>query len=72
MVAVFRARPVAAWRLRGAFYRGYTRDGQRRCALSLGDPLPLLPEYDQIPGLRSGAAIRDLPVDPLPDEMADD
>lgn len=58
VIAVFHGEPVAAWRLRGAFYAEETwGDGHRRVALSLGDPLPILPAYRNVPMLRAGVAL---------------
>lgn len=61
VIPVFAGSAVAAWRLRGAYYLDeYTwGDGHRRIALSLGEPLPVLPRYQDLAAtavLRRGAA----------------
>ena len=61
VIPVFAGSAVAAWRLRGAYYLDdYTwGDGHRRIALSLGEPLPVLPQYQELAAtvvLRRGAA----------------
>lgn len=71
VVAVFEGQPVAAWRVRGAFasdqtYRVSNGDERPRTALSLGDPLPMLPQYhrrDLI--MRRGVVIVDCDVQPF-------
>lgn len=72
VIAVYEGSPVAAWRVRGAFYVDETwGDGYPRVALSLGDPLPILDAYYSPPMLRSGWAVRPHPdVDPLPPERS--
>lgn len=67
VVAVFQREPVGAWRLRGAYYAEETwgNDGKHRVALSLGDPLPILPEYGNPPGLRRGWDDDERDVPPL-------
>lgn len=65
-IAAVNGRPVAAWRLRGAFPspdETYTvADGSTRprTCLALGEPLPLLPEsVDRaVPALRRGVAVQ--------------
>lgn len=69
VVAVFEGEPVAAWRLRGAFatdeiYNLSNGDTRPRVALSLGDPLPILSAYRDVPVLRRGARVEERPVDP--------
>lgn len=60
VVAVLFGKPIAAWRLLGAYaaidedetYGPYRR---RRTTLDLGEPVPVLPEYaSHAPSLRSG------------------
>lgn len=73
VIAVLDGRPVAAWRLRGAFpsadetYAMNDGSTRPRACLALGDPLPLLPEYlkREIPALRRGVATDTWPVAPL-------
>jgi len=66
VVAAAEGRPVAAWRLRGAYPTDETyivgTSTRPRVGLSLGDPLPLLPEYFDMPALRHGVATKELPV----------
>ena len=70
VIAVREGWPVAAWRLRGAYYceETWANGNNRRIALSLGEPLPILPEYLKPPSLRRGIATADLDVAPLPSE----
>jgi hypothetical protein len=76
VVAVYEATAVAAWRLRGAYPTAETYSttgGDRaRIALSLGEPLPVLPEYHTAPILRRGSATAELddvaPLTPEPVE----
>lgn len=72
VIAVHDHRVRAAWRARGAFPHGTYQlsngDTRPRVALALGDPLPLLDVYDNIPPLRRGCAVVDLACTPLPDE----
>jgi hypothetical protein len=70
VVAVFEGEPVAAWRLRGAFptaelYEVTKGRTSPRVGLSLGDPLPILPAYREVPGLRRGVATAECDVEPL-------
>jgi hypothetical protein len=73
VVAVFCGEPVGAWRLRGAFptdetyvvSRGETRP---RIGLALGDPLPILPAYRDVPALRRGVCVKECDVLRLPKE----
>jgi hypothetical protein len=62
VVAVFEGEPIGAWRLRGAFPTDETwstTGGPRpRIGLSLGELLPVLPEYRDVPALRRGSATR--------------
>lgn len=66
VIAVSSGRPVAVWRLRGAFpspdetYAVADGSTRPRTCLALGEPLPLLPEYvDQaVPALRRGVAVQ--------------
>lgn len=70
VIAVLDGRPLAAWRLRGAFpspddtYAMNDGSTRPRACLALGDPLPLLPEYLErdIPALRRGVATDMWPV----------
>ena len=62
---------IAAWRLRGAYPTDetYLVSGSAtrpRIALSLGEPLPVLAEYQVNPSLRHGLAVVEVNVDPLP------
>jgi hypothetical protein len=71
VVAVYRGEPVAAWRLRGAYYVDDETwaDGYRRTALSMGDPLPVISEYYPPKQLRRGVAAEDRPeIEELPPE----
>jgi hypothetical protein len=56
VIAVKSGLPVAAWRIRNAFPTDETypiTGGDRpRVGLSLGDPLPILPEYPEVAALR--------------------
>jgi hypothetical protein len=67
VVAVSEREPVAAWRLRGAYYVEETwgNEGKRRVAFSLGDPLPILPQYRNPPDLRRGWGDDERDVPPL-------
>lgn len=72
VVAVKSQRPVAAWVLRGAYptasytYSKGNGDERPRIALDLGDPLPILPAYGEVPNMRRGIRVIDLDVQPLP------
>ena len=73
VVAVVDGEPVACWRVRGAFatdevYRLSNGDTRPRVGVALGDPLPILPEYREVPALRRGVAVKALDVAPLPRE----
>jgi hypothetical protein len=73
VVAVFRGEPVGAWRLRGAFPTDETyvvsQGGTRpRIGLALGDPLPILSAYRDVPALRRGVCVAKRDVQPLPQE----
>ena len=71
VVAVWRAEPIAAWSLVGAYPALSPSDEERvpdkgpwslstsppRCRLSLGEPLPVLPRYRNVPNMRRGVAI---------------
>ena len=74
VVAIYQSTAVAAWRLRGAYPTAETyatTGGDRfRVALSLGDPLPVLPQYNDAPALRRGSATAEVDVPPLPTEDA--
>lgn len=78
VIAVFEGYAVAAWRLRGAYYLDdYTwGDGHKRIALSLGEPLAVLPEYQEIAStvvLRRGArTVQDNQIAQLPPERDED
>lgn len=60
VVAVYAGNPVACWRIRSAFPTDETYEttgGPRpRVGLSLGEPLPILQEYLDVPVLRRGSA----------------
>lgn len=68
VVATYFGKPVAAWAVRGAFVTNltYGPHNKPRIGLSLGAPLPVLPEYAETPILRRGAAVVDLDVPALP------
>lgn len=72
VIAVVDQKPVAAWRLRGAYPTNEawsTVGGERpRIALSLGPALPVLPEYSNVPVLRRGCATQQVDVEPLEPE----
>jgi hypothetical protein len=72
VVAVFEGLPIAAWRLRGAFATDETYivsgSPRPRVGLSLGDPLPILRSYLEVPPLRRGVAVVPLDVEPLASE----
>lgn len=72
VVAVAFNSPVACWRIRNAFpskHTYQTTGGERpRVELSLGEPLPVLPEFREIPSLRHGAAVVALDIDALEPE----
>lgn len=74
VVAVYQGIPVGAWRLRGAYPTEWTYSttgGDRpRIALSLGEPLPVLPAYGGDRALRRGSATDVVEVDALPPERA--
>jgi len=78
VIPVFKGAAVAAWRLRGAYYLDdyLTADGRHRIALSLGDPLPVLPEYQEIAStvsLRNGArVVQREDIAPMPPERDED
>lgn len=66
VVAVFNngdgAVPVGAWRLRGAFAsEKIPQPGHHRTGLALGEPLPVLAAYRELPSLRRGVGTRELP-----------
>jgi hypothetical protein len=64
LVAVKEGNPLASWELHGAYptdEKYETTGGDRaRIGLVLGDPVPLLPQYFEIPGLRHGVAVVDV------------
>lgn len=71
VVAVIEGFVIACWRLRGAFPTDETysmADGSTRprIGLSLGDPMPVLPDYQLDPSLRRGVAVVKCEVEPLP------
>lgn len=71
VVAVFRNEPVGAWRLRGAFPTDETYivsqgSPRPRIGLALGDPLPILSAYRDVPPLRRGVCVAQRDVEPLP------
>lgn len=73
VVAVVNGEPIAAWRVRAIYatdetYRVSNDQTRPRIGISLGDPLPILPEYRQSVGLRRGVAVADCDVKALPDE----
>ena len=76
VVAVLDGQPIGAWRLRGAFPTDEawsTTGGPRpRIGLSLGELLPVLPEYAPVPALRRGSATKAIgglaPLGPERDE----
>lgn len=74
VVAIYNQKPVGCWRIRGVFTTDLTYEttgGPRpRIGLSLGDPLPILPEYVPVPALRRGSATKSLDVQPLVSERA--
>lgn len=70
VVAVVEDEPIAAWRVRDAFptdetYRLSNGDTRPRVGLSLGDPLPVISPYREVPALRRGVATKDLDCSPL-------
>jgi hypothetical protein len=69
VVAVYAGAPVACWRIRSAFPTEETYEttgGSRpRIGLSLGEPLPVLAAYLEVPALRHGSATAVLDVAPL-------
>jgi hypothetical protein len=78
VVAVYEGQPVAAWRVRGAYahasrtFKVASGDLRPRVGLSLGDALPLLPEYaNAVPPLRRGVADVFVDVDSLPSERVE-
>lgn len=73
IIAVADNQPVGAWRVRGAYptdesFRLSNGDERPRVGLSLGDPLPILPEYLDVPLMRRGVRDIELDVDPLTSE----
>lgn len=70
VVAVVNGCPVAAWRLRGAFptdetYRVVGDKTSPRIGLSLGDPIPVLEQYQPPASMRRGVAVVECPVEPF-------
>lgn len=62
VVAVAFGRPVAAWRLIGAYAHPtetYGPHGTPRVALDLGEPI-IVPSIAQVPPLRNGCAVADV------------
>jgi hypothetical protein len=73
IIAVAGNQPVGAWRVRGAHPTDETfllsnGDERPRVGLSLGDPLPILAEYRDVPVMRRGVVDIELDVDPLSPE----
>jgi hypothetical protein len=70
VIAVCEGWPVAAWRLRGAYYceDTWANGKNRRIALSIGEPLPVLAQYLKPLSMRRGITTADLDVAPLPSE----
>lgn len=72
VVAVFQGEPLCAWRVRGVYATNETyliSTGTRhRIALSLGESLPILSAYRDVPALRHGVAVREVDCPPLPAE----
>ena len=73
VVAVWDGTPIAAWRVRGAYatdetYRLSNGDTRPRVGLAVGDPLPILPDYYDVPALRRGVAVKELDITALPNE----
>jgi len=73
VVAVVQGEPVAAWRLRGAFptdetYAVSEAATSPRIGLALGDALPILSAYRDVPALRRGVCVAELDIEPLPPE----
>ncbi len=71
VVAVLEGEPIAAWPIRATYPTEEmyaTSGGERpRVGLSLGDPLPILPAYRDVPALRHGSAAKTLEdLNPLP------
>ena len=61
---------LGAWRLRGAYPTDerYYHGERPRIALALGEALPVLRDYHDVPGLRRGCATAVVEVEPLADE----
>ena len=75
VITVFEGFAMAAWRLRGAYYLDdyfWDNGKKHRVALSLGDPLPVLPQYQEIAStlsLRRGVKpVQREDIAPLPPE----
>jgi hypothetical protein len=76
VIAIFEGAPVAAWRLRGAFvtdqtYLLATGDTRPRIGLGLGDPMPILSAYNDVPSLRHGVGVHEIDVEPLRPERTE-
>lgn len=69
VVAVYDQVPVGCWRIRSVFatQETYETTGgpRQRVGLSLGEPLPVLRAYTEVPVLRRGSATVALGVEPL-------
>lgn len=72
VVAVYEQSPVGAWRLRGAYptketYQLSNGDRRFRIGLALGEPLPVLRQYETaLPLMRRGVMlVEDVDVEPL-------
>lgn len=70
LIAVFKGRPIAAWRVRGVFEtdwvygRGIHFEGQR-IGFAVGGALPMIEEYMNAP-VMSGDSIRVVPLQLAP------
>lgn len=72
VVAVMAGEPLCAWRVLGAFATAETYlvspgDTRQRVGLSLGETLPVLRAYRDVPALRHGVAVREIDCPPLPE-----
>ena len=66
LIAVLDGHPIAAWECRDAYPTDYlysVAGGERpRIAFDVGAPLPVLPAYHDVPGLRRGIATAEIEV----------